>query len=273
MKRYLSATKVKRVKNDFGFLLNYIRNSYGELDLRLRDGYFNIYYKGNSLAKVIVRSDQFIVQIHQKFVSDIYSKDKRFKDEGIIKGNYIEYRLSSDLVHPFLQKKYLDALGRNIKKVNYSEEITLEQMIITDNLNRDDFLIIDRQITEPAMEGKRMDLLGLRKVKNDKFQFVVVEVKLGNNPELKGDVADQLKEYLDHVRDHFEDWRKSYEKTYDQMKYLGLFKKPEFTQIKIERPVRGLIAVGGYTGVGKESLRELTEKQDDLKIELFRFLL
>ena len=52
MKRYLSQQTYERVSRDFGFLFKAIRKSHGELDFRLRDGYFNLYYKGNSLAKV-----------------------------------------------------------------------------------------------------------------------------------------------------------------------------------------------------------------------------
>jgi len=53
------------------------------------------------------------------------------------------------------QKKYLDKLFSNIKEVNYSEEITFEQMLITDNSDRSDLIIIDRQVTETGMVSKK----------------------------------------------------------------------------------------------------------------------
>ena len=37
---------------DFAFLFRHICREQGELDLRLRNNYFNIYHRGNSLAKV-----------------------------------------------------------------------------------------------------------------------------------------------------------------------------------------------------------------------------
>jgi hypothetical protein len=52
--RSIDENKFDRVCKDFGFLVERIHKEQGELDLRLRDNYFNLYYKGNSLAKVRV---------------------------------------------------------------------------------------------------------------------------------------------------------------------------------------------------------------------------
>ena len=52
IKRYFSKDNLKRIKKDFKFLISLIDKSYGEFDFAIRNNYFNIYYKGNSLAKV-----------------------------------------------------------------------------------------------------------------------------------------------------------------------------------------------------------------------------
>ena len=111
MKRYLEEEEFQRVLTDFDFLFKRIRKSQGELDFRLRDGYFSLYYKGNSVAKVTIRKDGYLAEIHEKFTADkVFRGDKRFEDLGKQSGNYITFLLNPDEVHPFFQKKYLAAL-------------------------------------------------------------------------------------------------------------------------------------------------------------------
>lgn len=270
MKRYLSPDKFDQVLKDFSFLAKSIRNSYGELDLRIRDGYFNLYFKGNSLAKMTVKRDGYKVSIHRKFATDdVFRGDSRFETEGLLRGEYKEYNLSPIMLRPFFQKKYLDKLCSNIARVNYSEEITFEQMLITDNLERADFLIIDRQVTEPAFRGKKVDLLALRNYSGNKYHFNVIEVKLGKNPELSHDVVFQLNNYLEHIRAHIQEWKTSYEKTYWQMKRLGLFDLPAHEEIEILPGVTGLIAVGWYSGVAQQQIEELKPRLGDIEVKLF----
>lgn len=270
MKRYLSPEKIERVSKDFSFLVKRIRKSYGELDLRIRDGYFNLYFKGNSLAKVTVKGDGYKVSIHRKFATDdVYRGDSRFEEDWVLRDKYKEFQLSPKLLRSFFQKKYIDKLCRNIARVNYSEEITFEQMLITDNLERADFLIIDRQVKEPASHGKTVDLLALRNHSGNKFNFLVVEVKLGKNPELRHDVVSQLNNYLEHIRSHFQEWKTSYEETYRQMKRLGLFDLPTHEEIEILSGVTGLIAVGWYSGIAQQQIEELKPHLGDIEVKLF----
>ena len=140
-------------------------------------------------------------------------------------------------------------------------------MLITDNLDREDFLIIDRQVTETALRRKRMDLLALRQIAGNRFHFIVIEVKLGNNPELRSAVANQLNGYIKHIREHFGEWKASYEETYRQMKCMWLFDQPRNEQIEILSDVEGLVVVGGYSGTAKESIKELESKFSDIQVK------
>lgn len=270
MKRYLSPKQFENVANDFEFLFNMIRKSHGELDLRLRDGYFSLYYKGNSLAKVGIKRNGYVVSTHEKFATeDVFRGDSRFDGKSITRDNYLEFRLPSNLLHPFFQHKYLKRLGSNIARVGYSEEITFEQMLITDNQNREDFFIIDRQVTETALRRRRIDLLALRQKSDNQFQFVVIEVKLGNNPDLRKEVAAQLKHYVKHINTHFEDWKAGYGETYRQMKCLGLFKLPRYKEIEILPEVEGLVAVGMYSGIASENIAVLRDNFPEINVEPF----
>lgn len=256
MKRYLSDQNIERVKNDFGFLIRAINRSFGELDLRLRGVYFNLYYKGNSLAKVTFTEKGYEVSIHWKFAKDVYDNDDRFKVSKR-SGEYVIFKINDPAQLPaFFQKKYLDNLCSAIKKTNYGEEIMFEQMLITDNRDRRDLIIIDRQITETSLRNKRLDLLGLKEVESGRYGFLVIEVKLGNNKELKGDVVKQLHGYIEHIKRNFDDWKKCYKRVYDQMRYLNLIDKGP-SMMEIKKNIKGMILVGRYSGLASDNIKRL----------------
>ena len=69
IKRYLSDKNLKRFETDFKSLIKTVNNSNGELDIAIRSNYLNIYYKGNSLAKISFKAlDKYKVGIHKKFL-------------------------------------------------------------------------------------------------------------------------------------------------------------------------------------------------------------
>jgi len=162
----------------------------------------------------------------------------------------------------------LRRISSNIKNVNYGEEIAFEQMIITDNMERDDWFIIDRQVTETSFQ-KRLDLLALKQIKENKYQFIVIEVKLGNNSDLEGKVFDQLTHYVEHINDNFDNWKQSYEKYYRQVKQTGIFNSPSFESVEIIKDVKGMVAVGGYSGIANEKIVSLKSRYPDIEVKQF----
>ena len=271
MNRFLSDKHIRRVTKDFAFLVKKVRQSRGELDFRLRQGYFNLYYKGNSLAKITPRRGGYEVKIHEKFIpGGFFEGDTRFHKKGARRGNNRVFRLEPSELKPFFQAKYLSAIGSNIARVNSGEEITFEQLLVTDNLEREDFFILDRQVTETALNRSRIDLLGATQVGGNRYQFVVVEVKLGSNPELEGKVHEQLSAYVTHIEDNFIEWKPSYEQTYRQLKALGLFDIPHYESIEVVEGVHSTICVGGYTGLAQQAIAKLKAKYPDATVQLFR---
>jgi len=267
IKRYLSEGNLKRIKNDFKFLINLIDTSFGEFDFAIRDNYFNIYYKGNSLAKVEPKKNDFYkVSINAKFFDCTKADDTSFYTSKKDSNNII---LSNKQLHRFFQRKHLTEFASRIKKVHNGEEIDFEQSLITDNLNKEKIIIIDRQITDTILKRKRLDLLALKQIEENKYQFLVMEVKLGNNPELKNKVASQLDGYLKHIQAKFYDYKKCYEKQFEQKRELGLIKKPAINKINIIEPVEGIILVGGYSGIAFKQINELKATYPHLKIKQF----
>jgi len=268
MKRYFDEGKFIRLCQDFKFLAQKINDSEGELDLRLRDNYFNLYYKGNSLAKVTSRKKDYEVAIHKKFIKSIFDDDKRFTIKRPSKADYCYIYTGSDLLPSLFQEKHLNKLCSNIKEEHYSEEITFEQMLITDNMDRKDLLIIDRQVTETRMPGK-LDLLALKQKNGNNFYLQILEVKLGNNKELKEDVGEQLDRYVQYIVSHIGDWGRCYEEVYKQMKELGLLRQLPWDRIKIIDEVKGYVVVGGYSGIAKNMLNNLKIQYPKLEIKQF----
>ncbi len=271
IKRFFDDDNFSRMQSDLNFLLKTINNSNGEFYLALRDNGFNFYYKGNSLAKVSFENPQkgYTVQIHKKFFSDTRAdKDTRFSmSKKDLAGGYVSLAVKSDQLQPLFQKKYLDEFCSRIKAVNNGEEITFEQMIITDNMDREDLVIIDRQVTDEQLRLKRMDLLALKQVESRKFGFLVIEVKLGNSPELSEKVAEQLDFYVSHIRNQFYEYKYCYEKNYCQQKKLGLFSKPSYERIEIMPQISGCVVVVGYSGVAQAQINNLKRLHPALSVK------
>lgn len=260
--RYFSSDILPTIKSDFGFLVKKIIRSGFEYDLQIRDGYFNLYYRGNSLGKVSYKklTERYTVEIHEKFVS----KNERLREEFEHRpGEYFSFTVPRGEVHRFFRSEHLRKMGTRVREVNYQEETTFEQMLITDNVGRSDVIIIDRQIADRAHTTK-MDLLALVRKEKDDYQFCIIEVKLGNNPELRGDVNEQLEGYKKRISDNLDDYRKCYEINFRQKQELGLLR--EDLNINIVPGVLGVVIVGGYSGIAEKSIEELKKNHPDLKV-------
>jgi hypothetical protein len=276
IKRYFSDNDFHRIEQDFSFLINIIQNSQGEYDLAIRNKYFNVYYKGNSLSKISLKKDQiYEIEIHSKFFDQTKAKDSSYYNSVKKRKENFVVNVSANQLHRFLQKKHLTEFSSRIKAVKYGEEIGFEQSLITDNLNREKLIFIDRQITDSKLFPKRLDLLALKQVKEgeNQYQFLVAEVKLGNNSELKFKVADQLKTYVDHIKCNFDNYKKCYEKHYEQKKKFGLFQTPSFEHIKIVEPVNCIIIVGGYSGIAKKQIEDLNKTHPNFEVKHFTYVI
>jgi len=269
VKRYFSDKKFVRLQNDFEFLIKIIKSFKGELEFSIRDNYFNLYSRGNSAAKVsFLTNGTYRIEINKKFYPPSLKKDKRFS--ATPSGDYQVIKTTKEHLHSLLQKKSLEEIYSKIKNENYSEEFVLEQMLITDNLNRDDLILIDRQVTDPNTR-KKLDLLALKQVQGNQYQFLVLEVKMGNNPELKDKVANQLNNYVNHITEHFKEYKSCYEKNYSQKKIWGLFENPNWDAIEIVPNVQGMIIVGGYSGLAKEQIEVLKKNYPTIKVQSFYY--
>jgi hypothetical protein len=260
IKRYFTDDVFNSIKADFGFLIDRILQSGFEYDLQIRDNYSNLYYKGNSLGKISFnpKTSRYNIRIHHKFIDQRIKE--RFKPQ---EGTYLTFILPKEQLHPLFSQSNLTSMSQKVKTVNFQEEVTFEQMIMTDNVGRKDFIIIDRQIMDNTAKTK-MDLLALVKQDDSNYQFCIIEVKLGNNPELKGEVIKQLKGYINRIEHHFREYKECYEQNFKQKKELGLFGRDLI--VNIIPGVLGIVVVLGYSGLAQKSIATLKEKDPSIKI-------
>ena len=273
MKHYIDPKLFPIFCKDFRPLFKLLKTTNGEFDLRLRNDSCNIYYQGNSVARIdltpLSPKKPYLVTIHDAFVTGVYDKDVRFKPNlKSLKHGYKSIYLDDDEIHPFFQRKYLDKIASNIKLRNYGEEITLEQRIITDNWYNCNTIIIDRQIST----GVRFDLLALKHIESNRYCFLIIEVKLGNNSDLKGKVATQLTGYVSHVKapTNFTDWVDNYKMVYSQLKQIGIHPNLVADIIEIEDMVEGKVVVGGYSGVSVNYIHKLRSLMPGFDVQEFR---
>lgn len=272
IKRYISNDDAfNDIVDDFGFLIEKIKTSGYEYDLQIREDYFSLYYRGNSVGKITyIKKDQvYKVNIHSKFVNDKI----RDKFGPVIKENYQIFTIERHQLHPLFSVDNLNSISMKVKKNIFQEEVIYEQMLVTDNVGRDDLIIIDRQVSDKVSSTK-MDLLSLKKNGNSDYQFCVLEVKLGNNKELEGTkddkkkkgVNNQLAEYIKRIEDKFDDYKACYEKNLKQKERLGLLTLPK--EFKIVPGVLGVVVVMGYSGMAEKKIQELTKIDPDIKVIL-----
>jgi len=276
IKRYFSSKVLISMKKDFDFLFPMLDNFFGEVDFSIRDNYFNLYYKGNSLAKVRLKRNGFYsVSISNKFFQNSkVKKDNRFSLHLKSSGENTIAELPPKLLYPFFQRTYINDLCSQIRIVNNGEEIEFEQSIITDNIDNPAFFIIDRQITETTLKRKRIDLLALKRLSETHYRFVVVEVKLGKNKDLKQAVVGQLADYIAHIKANINEFADCYEKNYSQKQYLGLIHPPlPSGLISIDRKeAEGMIVVGSYSKIAKSLMSTLVFPHS-IQVKKFEFKL
>jgi len=126
MARFLSENALNKVSTDLSFLTKAVLESNGELDLQIRpDDRLNIYYQGNSLAEIAIRSNDYAIKVHYKFgLSEAIEKlqpNIMSKLNITNQGNYQTVNVPPDLIHPCLQLSVRRRLISKIKEVNNGE--------------------------------------------------------------------------------------------------------------------------------------------------------
>lgn len=197
-------------------LVQAVRNDY-DLNLEIREGYLNIYFKGHSLLKLgELPSTRFKVTIHEKFTEelDVPSELRTEKDVATFSG-----------LIPLLKQNMIP-FAKNALEIEY------EQMIIRANnyepRNNSEYFIVDRQYT---MEFGRFDLTGFywdrkRRRKSQEVDPCLMEVKFALNQDIK-DVHQQLTRYYNALKPIAGQIAEENETIFRQKLELGLYSQAQ----------------------------------------------
>ena len=187
-----------------------------DLDLQIRDGYLNVYYKGNALLKLTeVSSARYDVEIHVKFLGDLTLPDIRDAATA---------------------QQFLDAIPQLKEGIivhgTSSLEIEYEQLLIRANnlepRTNSEYFIVDRQYARGAA---RFDLIGVcwpseRRKRGQEIAPCFFEIKFALNADIR-EIHDQLKRYYDLIARDAGGFAQEIEQLLKQKLELGLFKQPQ----------------------------------------------
>jgi hypothetical protein len=185
-----------------------------DLVLDIRDGYINIYFKGNSLLKLTeTSSSRYKAEIHKKFLVGID----------------LDLYITEDNVRHFV--KAIPLIKQNIANHGRrSIEIEYEQLIVRANndehRNNSEYFIVDRQYS--VREG-RFDLTGIfwdrrHRMKGQEVPVCLIENKFALNNDIR-DVHKQLQKYYDAVKPNASLIAEEMESIFRQKLELGLYKQ------------------------------------------------
>jgi hypothetical protein len=165
-----------------------------DLDLQIRENYINIYFKGNSLLKLIeATGNRFRPEIHPKFLAGLAVPD--FFDEDTIR----EF-----LGHIPAIKESIILLGASSLEVEY------EQLFIRANnnepRNNSEYFIVDRQLTMPGRDRIDLSAIYWKRDGRKRGQAVppcFMELKFALNTDIQ-EVHNQLERYHSAVSERAE---------------------------------------------------------------------
>lgn len=202
-----------------GFLVEITENvrTDSDLNLEIRDGYINLYYKGNSLLKLSeTKTDRYKAEVHQRFLAGVEVPNE-FTPETV--GAFLS-------AIPLL-KQNIDRHGKR------SAEIEYEQMIIRANnlepRNSAEYLIVDRQYA--TAEG-RFDLTSIfwdrnGRKKGQTVPVCLIEIKYALNDDIR-EVHQQLARYYTSIAPQAAAIAAEMQTLFRQKLELGLYRMPQY---------------------------------------------
>ena len=168
------------------------------------------------------------------------------------------------------------------RKGNISEGVSeINHFIDNRAIGENGILVIDRQVVYPRTREGRIDLLGLKRLKNGKFTFVVLELKNKNNQDIAHVFTKQVKRYVDIVYNHYEDFRVTYEKVIKQKIKLRLLRRIKcdiaFKEDVTKKDIEGIVILDSYNiksdlkdnGLLQRALKDWENLGDDYNAKLF----
>ena len=183
------------------------------LDFEIRDGYINIFFKGNSVLKL---NDNMSFEVHKKFLTGT----------GLTKINLSSLTDVNDYLNilPTIKSNVI-----SVKSKRPTQEIEYEQLLIrSNNLNKNvnsEIFLTDRQYAD-NVNNSRFDLSGFywgakKRAKNQTVPLTFIEVKYSLNSDIL-DIDKQIDKYYNAVNSNISEIASETEYLKDLKIELGL---------------------------------------------------
>ena len=209
------------------------------LDVRLRDNYLNLYFRGRSLARIVGRCRRPAkLEIHHKYLV----ADRIGERAGRRSGGYCAFDVDAAFAEVYAA--HLDTMIKRACRYAGPEE-DVELRLLKCNDSTAAVCCFDRQIQVPGTR-RTLDLIGF--LAGHVPALVAIEVKRYRDSRIQ-DVPRQLHQYLeilDPIQEGLrDDVARSYRSVCEQLRTLGL-SAPDPTRITAGMPVKGLVIVSDY---------------------------
>ena len=220
-----------------GTVLRACRNA--GLDVRLRDDYLNLYFRGRSLAQIGGRCrGPAKLKIHHKYVVANRVGDRA----GRRRKDYCEFDVDAAFAEVYAA--HVDTMIERARRHAGPEE-DVELRLLERNDSTAAVCCFDRQVQVPGTR-RTLDLVGL--LAGRVPALMAIEVKRYPDPRIQ-EVPQQLHEYLEILDPTHEGLRadvaRSYRTVCEQLRRLGL-PAPDPRQITVGMLVKGLVIVSDY---------------------------
>ncbi len=283
---FMKELKIKKRK--LHCILEFERKHRKSFMVEIRNNFLDLYFLGHGIEVKRIKAKYYLI------ASNTFNPKSHLPDKlkKVVKGyGNSRWQISFDDIKKENSNSFNEIMTSIILKIveyrkgNISEGVSeINHFIDNRAIGKNGILIIDRQVVYPGSKKGRIDLLGLRRLNNGKFTFVVLELKNKNNTDIANVFTHQVKRYIDLVFDEYEDFKSTYEKVLKQKIQLRLLRriacniasKKEISK----RDIEGIVILDNYNiksdlkddGLlhrALEDWKELRKLSDDYNAKLF----
>ncbi|NQT80762.1 MAG: hypothetical protein HQ555_10290 [Candidatus Aminicenantes bacterium] len=266
-------------------ILEFERKHRKSFMVEIRNNFLDLYFLGHGI-EVRKKNARYYLIASKKFYPELRLPAKLIK---VVKDyGHNRWQISFDDIENENSISFNEIMTWIILKIvehrkgDISEGVSeINHFIDNRAIGKNGILIIDRQVVYPGITDCRIDLLGLKRLNDGKFTFVVLELKNKNNTDIANVFTKQVKRYIDLVYDKYEDFKSTYERVLKQKIQLRLLKRIECniaskSEIS-KRDIEGIIVLDNYNiksdlkddGLLHRALRDWKKLGDKYSAKLF----
>lgn len=275
---------LRNKKNNLSFILDYESKNRKQFIVEIRDDFLDLYFLGHGIVvKKRDREAKYFLCGSNTFNPKPYLASERLK--AIVKQySKTQWKIYFDEIDN--PNDFMEILNTTFSRIvdhrrgAISEGVSeINHFVDNRDIGKNGILIIDRQVVFPKKKGK-IDLLGIKRLTNEKFTFSVLELKNKNNPDINR-VFSQLRKYIDIVFEKYDSFAKTYTNIINQKIKLRLLKRIKFqiadkSEIS-KNDIKGVVILDNFNirtdlrqdGLLHRALRDWKGQESEYSFELF----